>query len=398
MTDDASNTTRTLAVTIVPKLDVQAFKDQMKDLGGVIAGAGSGDGTTETGPNTLLAELQSIKASVEKIAGKKQVVNVKQDQEGETVVEGQETGGQAQGSNKDKDKDAQARKLIATGLNTLFTGIQKGFGIVQQIYGKIKQSSAFLQAVENLFNLAMTLLFLPLGNALATVILPAMIDLVDSVLGLWDEMDEIFDESGGTLGAILDIVLNKGLQYFGDFFNKIADEIGKSNGIFGSIAKLMETIGNFITKDMAGVLNAILNGVGFVMRHLKEFISLYIGFKIAEATADVLGFFGDASGGKGWTKLGIYSAVLAGSTLTAEAGLTAIGMASGGYVPATEGGQLHLLGEGGEGEYVIPESKMRNVGGNITNNFYGYTTEELRFTVRDTIRDEITRSKYTGGF
>src|SRR5690606_41979168 len=38
-------------------------------------------------------------------------------------------------------------------------------------------------------------------------------------------------------------------------------------------------------------------------------------------------------------------------------------LASGGYVPATPGGRIVRLAEGGQGEYVIPESKMGWFGG-----------------------------------
>ena len=77
--------------------------------------------------------------------------------------------------------------------------------------------------------------------------------------------------------------------------------------------------------------------------------------------------------------------------------LTAIGMADGGYVPATEGGQLHILGEGGGGEYVIPESKMRSMG---SNNFYiyGYTDSELTAKIREVTRSDVVSSAYRSGF
>lgn len=39
------------------------------------------------------------------------------------------------------------------------------------------------------------------------------------------------------------------------------------------------------------------------------------------------------------------------------------GLASGGYVPARPGGTAYILGEGGEGEHVIPDSKMGKRGG-----------------------------------
>jgi len=44
------------------------------------------------------------------------------------------------------------------------------------------------------------------------------------------------------------------------------------------------------------------------------------------------------------------------------------GRADGGYAPARPGGTAYTLGEGGEGEYIIPESKMGKRGGDIVIN------------------------------
>lgn len=44
------------------------------------------------------------------------------------------------------------------------------------------------------------------------------------------------------------------------------------------------------------------------------------------------------------------------------------GFASGGYIPARPGGTLINVGEGGKGEYVVPEDKMRTHGGSTVNN------------------------------
>lgn len=41
------------------------------------------------------------------------------------------------------------------------------------------------------------------------------------------------------------------------------------------------------------------------------------------------------------------------------------GRASGGYVPARPGGSVYTLGEGGEGETIIPDSKMGKLGGDV---------------------------------
>ena len=402
MTEDSNS--RTLAINIIPKIDVEAFKESIQ-----AALEASGMSSSEGGGKfaELMEEVKAIRAAVqgkpvEKQEGEEPVKSQKDrkpkdvkeiDIPGESKKDKDAKRAAEERKKQEEQKRAAIKQLISTAVNMVFTGIQRGFGIVQQIYGKIKQSSAFLQTVENLFNLAMTLLFLPLGNAIATVILPSAIKLVDGVLSLWDELDEIFDESGGSLGRMLDVILDKGMEKFGEFFKDISGELKESKGIFGSFARMFEDISAFLKNGIEPVLKGILGVVGFVMRHLKGFISLYIAFKTAEFAKDALGFLKAIPG-----MSAVVTALPAITGIGSYTAMAAMGMADGGYVPATEGGQLHILGEGGEGEYVIPESKMRNIGGNITNNFYGYTTEELRFTVRDTIRDEIIRSKYTGGF
>ena len=38
-----------------------------------------------------------------------------------------------------------------------------------------------------------------------------------------------------------------------------------------------------------------------------------------------------------------------------------LGMADGGFVPARRGGSLRLLGEGGQGEHVIPDNDLKDM-------------------------------------
>ena len=75
-------------------------------------------------------------------------------------------------------------------------------------------------------------------------------------------------------------------------------------------------------------------------------------------------------------------------------------MAEGGYVPATEGGQLRILGEGGQGEYVIPEDRVSSLGGTtyIYNTFNGYTDDDVIRMIRDEVSSQISLSRLKGGF
>ena len=100
-------------------------------------------------------------------------------------------------------------------------------------------------------------------------------------------------------------------------------------------------------------------------------------------------------------------------------------MASGGYVSATEGGRMVVVGEGGEGEFIIPESKLGSMMDNISdrmvdvaasspreessaqteatviNNYFnitGYTDSELRSIIKETVNRQISQSRLRSGF
>lgn len=289
---------------------------------------------------------------------------------------------------KPKSKLQMAGSLANSGLSMMFSGIQKGFGIVQQIYERVKSSSQFLQTVESLFNLAMTLLLMPLGNALAETILPSIVELVENVTGLWDVMEEAYNNGG--LAGILGVILEQGLHEFAQFFNSIGSKLEEEGGLIGSIGTMLTTIGNFVENGLATVLQSIFTVVGFVASHLKEFIALYIAYQTALIAATLIASISPEAKGMGYVIGG--AAIVTG--VGSYAAMSAAGMADGGYVPPTPGGQLTVIGEGGEGEYVIPESKISEYSssGTIINNFYGYTSEELVRTINDVIAQQVANS------
>jgi len=53
------------------------------------------------------------------------------------------------------------------------------------------------------------------------------------------------------------------------------------------------------------------------------------------------------------------------------------GAAAGDYIPATPGGRLRVVGEGGEGEFIVPESRMPRAGITINVNGSGLSEQEL---------------------
>ncbi len=319
----------------------------------------------------------------------------------DTYVDNQATGRKAKDDSfslkdgiKDylKDEDNQM-KLVTKGVKQAETAIssslKKGFGIVEEIYGKLKSASPLLQTIESLFNLAMTLFFMPLGNKLAEVLIPATIELLDKVVDMWDAFE------GKSLGEMFSIAISQGVKLFGEYFNNIGGILQEQGGMVASIGNLLQTVGDFITNHGANLLNLILGATTTILANFKHFVSAWVAMKVAEMALSAMGNIEKATIGKVVGYSAIASLLAFGG---AELALTGFGMAEGGYVPAKAGGSLRVLGEGGKGEYVIPEDKMGGVGGNITYNIYGYTDSELQTRIKETVNEQISQGRIRGAF
>lgn len=378
----ATGATSTLSVTLVPKLD----KDKLaKEIKAALEAAFH----MNLGGTTLPTESQTQPAG----GG----------------------GGQPNTPKTPKDPATDAKKKAEEERNKKLKAIQQGiqtgfqlgekairgiFSIVQDLYGRVKQSSAFLQAVESLFNLAMTLLLMPLGNALAETILPATVQLVDSVVGLWDQFDEF--AAGGDLQGIITVVLSQGLKIIGDYFTNIGGLLTTQGGLLGAIGKLLDWIGKFVAGGkLETVLNMIFNAAKFVADYFPYFVGLYVANEIAKIGLQLTQIAVTAAGDTIAGKVGLGGVV-------ATAGISALGgalaassftHASGADYPPTPGGHLVRVAEGGEWESITPTSK-KSGGGNsgpvyITIN--GYTQEEVIRIVREEIRTQIIDSHYRNG-
>lgn len=280
--------------------------------------------------------------------------------------------------------------LSTTGLGV----VQKSFGLIQEIYGRLKAASPLLQAIETLFNLAMTLFFMPLGNKLATMLIPSVTDLLSKVTMMWESLE------GKTLGEMFEFAFDYGAKVFGEYFKNIGSQLSGQGDVLGAIGRVLKELGSFIKGHGVKLLETVLGIVGSIMRHLKLILSAIIAFKVMSVALQLAQIAVTASLTP-WSTIAGAGITFASITGLAYGGLSSVGMASGGYVPSTPGGSVHILGEGGEGEYVIPESKMRSgaIGG-TTNNYYinGYTDSELEGIIRRTTNDMVSRSRLQGTF
>lgn len=302
---------------------------------------------------------------------------------------------------KQKKRDELKKKLTMEAISMGTQGIkalfQTSLGLVEDIYKQMRNASPLLQAIESMFNLAVTLFFMPLGNKLGEMLIPATISLLDTVTELWDSFE------GKTLGEAVAWAIEKGTQIFGQYIENIATTLDGQQGVVGSMSRFLHNIADFVQHRLDNLLEGMLNLAGWLLEHFKTFVSLYVSISTAQLGATM---------GSGLGPLGpILGAVIGGGAGfgISYAALSALGIpgyAEGGKVSARDGGQLILAGEAGEDEYIVPSSKAASfadaVGGSggITNNWYisGVTAEELADLIDDRISRQISRSRIQGGF
>lgn len=288
---------------------------------------------------------------------------------------------------------SEATNKIADAGISILQGV---FGLVEQIFQRIKKASPLLEAIETLFNLAWTLFFMPLGNKLGEVLIPSVIQLVDGVMDIWDAFE------GMSIGEMFEYAITKGVALLSTFLLNIGETLSSEKGIIGSISRFLTNMGKFIESHGAKLLETLFNLTAWILENIPALIGTLVALKIAsiglQVTQIAVSMAGPLAGlvGLGITaglSLGAGSAVsklLSGQSIT--------GYADGGYVPATPGGQLAIVGEGGEGEYIFPESKVSNMGGNYTINNYMMSTDELDRHIREVVRGEVSASKLRSGF
>lgn len=301
---------------------------------------------------------------------------------------------------------SQGSMQIATGLKGILT---KSFEVTEMIYKKLVASSPLLQAIENLFNLAWSLFFMPIGNKLGELLIPAVIELMDGVMAFWEEY------GNGGLGDMVSHAVTEGVKLLGDFFGTIGDALAEQTGWVGAIGRFLQGLGRFIENNGERLLDLVLNWAVWNIEHLGTMITLigsFMSLHYALQTALMLLI----AGGTPW-QAALGGVIIGGIGVGASAYLgSQLNMAEGGYVPATDGGMMVRVAEGGQGEYVIPESRvvpldqaLTSVSSNVPSlgsksgnsyivNVYSYSIEEIKAVIKDVLSDEISQSRLRSGY
>ena len=270
-------------------------------------------------------------------------------------------------------------------------GVGMAFDVVENIYKELKKSSPLLQTLETLFNLAMQLFFMPLGNKLAEVLLPAVVNLVETAAKLWDELGD------GNLDQIFSRAIEYGVKALSSFFKSIGKSLQDQGGLLGSIGDIMGSIGNFIEHGLVNVIEALLNVTKFIVDNLKLIITAIAAFKAASIATNILTARAIITGNTMafGTSVGVVGGLALLGGASAYVGSSALGLADGGEVKHTPGGRLVMVAEN-EDEMIIPKSKA-NMGGNVINNFYGYTSQDIEDRINRSVSEKISISRIKGG-
>lgn len=209
-----------------------------------------------------------------------------------------------------------------------------------------------------------------LADALPELISSIIAFLTDpnTILKLTEASVVLFLALVGAIPQIMDALF----KAFGKLFSDLWDKLTK---VFTEFA------GNFGQRIAGTFKNAINNVLAYIENFINAPINTLNGF--IDTINKVFGSVGVNLGKVGNVRLGR--------------------MATGGIVQSARGGQLILAGEGGEDEWVVPESKMASMiekltnngantlGGGITINVYGTfaTSEQEQRNVAEQIYEKL---------
>ena len=417
-----------LWATILPRIDLSSLKDAIKQGlqesisvslqgAGASPGAGAGGGGGGGGgggsiSGIFVASDATTSTELARDMAQTQYDLYKTSGEAYDIKKGLEDSNRSAddviGMADEEQAALQARRerqmgMVASGVQQLagagISLIKNTFGILQDIYNRMKAASPLLQSIEALFNLAMMLFFMPLGNKLAEVILPATLELVDAVVDMWDKFG---DQS---LPEMFNTAITEGVRIFGGYIENIGTLLSEQGGLLGSIGELILSIGDFIQDNGVQVLNSVIRIMDITVSHLGTIISLigafygfYMGYTLAKDSLGIFSLIPGLSllvGGAG----GLAGAAIGGAIWAGIANWVGLPFGDGGHVEARPGGTPTIVGERGEGEWIIPDSKMGAIGG-TTNyySFYGFTSDDVIRMIRDETSSQVSQARLRGSF
>ena len=278
---------------------------------------------------------------------------------------------------------------------------------------KIMNTSPVFEAIKNILNLAYQMAFLPAMTLLQTNLLPLFTNLLNWAVGFGQDFAVTFQNYIEPITNSFRSALSGVMEFFNSRKNDIAELLAGAIQILPTMLQIQQAMIELIVNNK----DAILETVNLTLQAMKSLVSQGVIdtlLDFARSSAEFIEEYGESlihtvvNIAKLLQKLtgGFFD--LSNSNKTKVSGLggiggalvegfkTIFGFAEGGYVPATPGGVPAIIGEGGEGEYIIPESKMGRIGGGVTINFTGnvYGMNDFKYQVRSIMNEYSTKSNY----
>lgn len=305
------------------------------------------------------------------------------------------------------------------GLDEAFANFQEAFtnviGNIQPVLERIKENlPQFIEGLEQilpqiveLLTPVLTVIVDSLGELLSgliteltPVLAPALAKLgiavggallkafVDTIIGIFDKVAEVSSQAGVDFRHWIDGVAQGVVEVIANVAGKISEKVNFIKDIFkgaldtikqwwenlkNTIGTIATNIGSAISGAIKGAVNGVLNFVGGIVN-------------------SVIGGINGA--------ISVINAI-PGVSIGSIPSLSIPQLATGGIVGSSNGGSLIVAGEGGEDEWVVPESKMSSLIDQInertsasqplTINVYGTfaTSDEEQRRVAEQIYDKL---------
>ena len=268
---------------------------------------------------------------------------------------------------------------------------------VGAIYKQMKKSSPVLQAVTDIMELAWNLLWMPLGNALGTALLPMAEWMINFAIAFnrlfsdfsWENLIQFYYSAlqmiWGPLSQIMNalpkLLIDHWLQSASDFFRAVgldgvADFFDKAREFYDSgldwITNFPTHMSDFVT-DLITKLKAALKDIFNLGDSAKNISEAYEQAKSGDWAGAAKSALKATPGGKVLSMLGVP-------------------LASGGIVTSPS---FHLIGESGP-EAVIPLDKANGFGATYVININGdvYGVSDLESRIERVIQRTANKSYY----
>ena len=281
------------------------------------------------------------------------------------------------------ERGLDVAKIAKTGMLVL-GAVTIIFDLLKKAFNRLVEASPFLRNILNMFSSALDLVIMPLGTAIGMELIPTVTRLYERIMVgvqaiwkayeedglsgmiketfhvLWDVFTPLIPDIAGVIGEVMGALLvaigemwwDTIVSYFTGWWDKITSGLETWGKIFEGIWNVLVDIWNALTGwmgDIAGGLGDFFDGIG--------------------------DFFGGVFG-------------------------------EGGHVDASPNGTLIRVAEAGEGEWIVPDSKVSTfvaqnssmVGGTVNNYFYinGYTDTDLIQRIDDEIDRRTAEQRLRG--